>query len=130
MVLIIKNEDLNFSDYPWHDAILKNIKIDRGNPGTNDTIVFEILWPDEEDVVTFVFEEVYWAELTLNFGIVTDESIFDANELNDDNHYLADFYFKWNGLMDEVKLKTYKIELNSTGGEINIIAKAFRVVKK
>ena len=121
---------MNFNDYNWHDAVIKNIKIDRGNPGINDIIVFDIEWPDEEGKVTFVFEEVYWAEMKLNFGIVADETILNSIELDNDNQDLYNFYSKWNGAMNELKLKTYKIELNSTGGEIKIIAKTFSIDKK
>ena len=120
---------MNFNDYSWHDAVIKNIKIDRSNPGINDIIVFDIDWPDEKGAVKFVFEEVYWAQMTLNFGIVADETIFNSMELDGDNQDLANFYLKWNGLMNDVKLKTFKIELNSTGGEIKIIAKGFSVEK-
>lgn len=48
---------------------------------------------------------------------------------NSDTIYLANFYSKWKGAMNEVKLNTYKIALNSTGGEITIIAKSFRIEK-
>ncbi len=117
---------MNFNDYCWHDAVIKNIKIDRGNPGINDIVIFDIEWPDEKGKATFVFEEVYWAELKLNFGIVADETILNSIEMDNNNQDLSNFYSKWNGAMNDVKLKTYKIELNSTGGEIKIIAKGFR----
>ena len=118
---------MNYNDFCWHDAIIRNIQIDRINPGIKDTIKFLIEWPEDKGKVAFIFEEVYWAELKLNFGIVTNETILDSMELDDNNQYIANFYTKWNGRMNDVKLKTYKIELNSTGGEINIIAKKFRI---
>jgi len=121
---------MNFNDFYWHDAIIKNIQIDRSNPGIRDTIIFDIEWPEEKGKVAFLFEEVYWAEMKLNFGIVADETIMNSVELDDNNQDLINFYLKWNGAMDEVKLNTYKIELNSTGGDIKIIAKTFRVDKK
>lgn len=37
---------MNFNDYSWHDAIIKNILIDRKNPGKEDTISYEIQWPN------------------------------------------------------------------------------------
>jgi hypothetical protein len=121
---------MNFDDFDWHDAVIKEIQIDRSNPRIKDTIMFDIEWPEEKGKVTFVFEEVYWAEMKLNFGIVADETIMNAIELADDNQDLVNFYSKWKGAMNEVKLKIYKIDLNSTGGEIKIIAKTFRVDKK
>ena len=107
----------------WHDAIIKNIQIERLNPGIEDSIKFDIEWPEDQGKVTFVFEEVYWATMKLNFGIIANETILNATLLNRDNKDLVDFYAKWKGEMNEVELNTYKIELNSTGGEIIIIAK-------
>jgi hypothetical protein len=127
MVLIFKINSMNFNDYCWHDAIIKNIKIDRSNPGITDIIIFDIEWPNEKGNVSFVFEEVYWAEMRLNFGIVADETILNSTELDNSNQDLVNFYSKWKGAMDDVELKTYKIELNSTGGEIKIIAKKIRI---
>ncbi len=119
---------MNFNDYPWHDAVIKNIKIDRGNPGINDIIMFDIEWPDEKGRVTFIFEGVYLAEMKLNFGIVADETILSSIELDSNNHDLG-LYSKWKEVLNDIKLKTYKVELNSTGGEIIIIAKKFRIDK-
>lgn len=118
---------MNFNDFYWHDAIIKNIQIDRLNPGNKDSIKFEIEWPEDRGNVTFLFEEVYWVRMTLNFGIVAEETILNSIELADDNQDLINFHSKWKGAMKDVKLKTYKIELSSTGGEIKIIAKGFRV---
>lgn len=118
---------MNFNDFYWHDAIIKNILIDRNKPGILDEICFDLEWPEEKGKVIFVFEEVYWAMMNLNFGIVADETIFNAFVLDEDDKDLVNFYSKWKGGMNEVKLNTYKINLNSTGGEIKIIAKKFRV---
>lgn len=118
---------MNFNDFYWHDAIIKNIQIDRTNPGNDDSVLFEIIWPENGEKGILVFEEVYWASMNLNFGIIADESILYATQLDEQNEDLVNFYLKWGGAMDEVKLNTYKIELNSTGGEIKIIAKTFRM---
>src|ERR1700710_2952877 len=103
---------MNFNDFYWHDAKIKNIQIDRSNPGVEDTIIFDIDWPDGKGKSTILFEEVYWAQMKLNFGIVADETILNSIELDSDNQDLINFYSKWKGAMDEVKLNTYKIELN------------------
>jgi len=121
---------MNFNDFYWHDAIIKNIQIDRTNPGNDDSVMFEIKWPEESTMRILVFEDVYWTSMNLNFGIIADESILYATQLDEQNEDLVSFYLKWKGAMDDVKLNTYKIELNSTGGEIKIIAKSFRVDKK
>ncbi len=121
--------EMNFNDFNWHDVVIRNIQIDRGNPGNNDTILFEIEWSEENEKGTLIFEEVYWASMNFNFGIIADESILDATQLDEQNEDLVNFYSKWKGAMNDVKLCIYKIDLNSTGGCIKIIAKKFRVNK-
>jgi hypothetical protein len=116
----------NFNDFYWHDAIIKDIIIDRHNPGKKDEIQFNILFSGKRKIIHFIFEEVYYAFFNLNFGIIADEAIRYASILNDGID-LSNFYLKWKGLMDDVKLNVYCIELNSTGGMIKIIAKNFRV---
>jgi hypothetical protein len=118
---------MNFNDFYWHDAIIKNVSIDRNRPGVLDEIIFDIEWSEDKGKVTLVFESVYLVKMNLNFGIVADETILNAIVLDENNEDLANFYSKWKGAMNEVKLNTYKIDLNSTGSEIKIIAKGFRV---
>ena len=107
---------MDYNNFSWHDAIIKNIKIDRTKPGIEDTITFEIQWPDDKGNSSLIFEKVYWADMKLNFGIVAEETIFESMELGEDNEELSNLYTKWNGAINDVKLKTYIIELNSTGG--------------
>ena len=40
---------MNFNEYYWHDAIIKNIQIERNNPGVKDTILLEIEWPENKE---------------------------------------------------------------------------------
>jgi hypothetical protein len=118
---------MNFDEFYWHDSVLTNIFIDRSNPGVADTINLEIEMCEKGNLL-FIFEEVYWASFNLNFGIVAKENILKASSTDKaKDSDLCSFYSKWNGLLDEIKLIIYKIELNSTGGEIKIIAKQFRV---
>lgn len=120
---------MNFNDFYWHDSVLLNISIDRRNPGICDTINLEIEIYEKGNL-QFIFEEVYWANLNLNFGIVAKENIFNASSTDKlEDSDLSAFYSKWDGLLDEMKLSIYRINLNSTGGEIKIIAKGFKVEK-
>jgi len=121
---------MNFNDFYWHDAVIKNIQIDRKCPGVNDAIIFDIEWPEEKGNANFIFEEVYWASMNLNFGIVANETILSASELEENDQDLRSIYSKWKGLLSDVKLKGYKFSLNSTGTEIKIIARRFREDKK
>jgi len=119
---------MNFGDFYWHDAIILNIVIDRSNPGRIDTILFEIEFPDLGKV-NFVFDKVYWIKMDLNFGMVVSENIlkaFIADRSDTDFVYISSKWKKFIDL-DIAKLDCYVIELNSTGGEIKIIATGFRV---
>lgn len=117
---------MDFSDFTWHDAIIKNIQINRNCPGIMDTILFEIEWPDKNGKANIIFEEVYWASMNMNFGIVADETILMAFQLEEKDSDLKSLYLKWKGVIDDIKLKGYQFNLNSTGSEIKIIAKRFR----
>lgn len=120
---------INFEDFHWHDAIIKNIIIDRNKPGIKDKIEIAITWPNNNETVNFIFEDVYWAKMNLNFGIIANETILQSHLLSDNDEDLINFYSKWNGLMNDVKLNVYEILLNSTGGSIKVIAKKFRLDK-
>jgi len=121
---------MNFDkDFYWHDSVIKNIKINRDNPGVKDEIEIEIVWADNEERVNFVFEDVCWARMDLNFGIVANENILQGYHLPNNDEDLINFYSKWKGFMDDIKLNVYEILLSSTGGRIKIIAKNFRVDK-
>jgi len=50
---------MDFNDFYWHDAVIKQVLIDRSNPGNEDTIAFEIEWPENRGRSTFIFEDVY-----------------------------------------------------------------------
>ena len=126
MVEKVKNK--SFNSYEWHDAIIKNIIIDRNTPGINDSIIIEISWPNENEDNVLLFEEVYWANLNMNFGIVCTESILNAYEANEDDKILTDLFSKWKGLINDIELKGYVINLNSTGSEIKIVAKGLKIL--
>jgi len=122
---------MNFNkDFYWHDSVIKNIRINRENPGKQDEIEIEIVWYDTEERVNFVFEDVYWAKMDLNFGIVADESISIAYLLPNNDEDLTNLYSDRRGHLDDIKLNVYEILLNSTGGRIKIIAKSFRIINK
>ncbi|WP_114751144.1 hypothetical protein [Pleomorphovibrio marinus] len=120
---------MRFNDFIWHDAVIKKIEIDRNNPGNNDTIVFNIRWPENNRDSFIALQEVYFAKMDLNFGIVADETISHAVELEESDQDLNNIYSKWRGIIDDKKLKVYKFSLNSTGSKIKIIAKGFREYK-
>lgn len=118
--------NMDFNDFFYHDVIIKNIVIDRNTLGINDNISFLLEFPEDVNQVSFTFEDVYWSSMELNFGILADETVFSAFS-SDENNDLTKFYSKWNGLVDDIKLYFYEINLNSSGGKIKIIAKNFTV---
>lgn len=118
--------EIGFNDFYWHDAIITEVTIDRNNPGKNDIILFEIEFPDIGKC-RLVFIDVYWAKLDLNFGIVAPESISKAFIANETDGDLTRVSSLWKQLIPKLEAFCYVIELNSTGGEIKIIAKGFSV---
>lgn len=115
---------MEFNDFLWHDAIVKSISIDRNNPGINDSIKLEIQWLDGE-VVDFVFTDVYFAQLNLNFGIVTTETILNAEFGDENDPDLVDLYTRWKGHLSNIQLNTYIFKFNSTASVIKIIAAGY-----
>ena len=116
----------NFYDFFWHDAVIKNIIIDRHNPGKKDEIHFNILFPNKRKTINFIFEEVYYASFNLNFGIIANETI-DYVSLLDNDVDLVNLYSKRIGHLAHIKLIVYLIKLSSTGGTMKIISKSFRI---
>lgn len=53
---------MNFENFYWHDAIIKNIVINRNSPGIKDEIEIEIIFPNNNERVNFIFEGVYWVK--------------------------------------------------------------------
>jgi hypothetical protein len=120
---------MSFNDFHWHDSIIKSIYIDRSNPGKRDEIQLEIEWIDKS-ISLLIFRNVYWSLLDLNFGIIAEENILNAKILGNDDNDLANFYSSWNGLMDNINLSVFLIELNSTGSIIKIIAEDYKLINK
>ena len=59
---------MNFENFYWHDAIIKNIVINRNSPGIKDEIEIEIIFPNNNERVNFIFEGVYWVKMNLKNG--------------------------------------------------------------
>ncbi len=118
----------NFNDYDWHDSIVKSININRNKPGIVDDIHMEIEWTSGDKGV-LIFKGVYHANFLLNFGIVADESILTAF-VNKEDKDLEDIYVRWKGLIDNITLCSYTIQLNATDSKIKIIASDYIIVIK
>ena len=117
-----------FEDYHWHDSIVHNIALDRSNTGYNDTLELEVEFYHEDKRSKLIFEDLRYLKMDLNFGIVANETILDAMELENSDEDLKNFYSSWNGLFDDIKLRVFLIDLNSTGSKIKIICESFKVI--
>lgn len=117
----------DFNDFYWHDAELRNLSIDRRDPGNLDEIRIRVAWPDDELTQTIVFYDCYAAKLDMNFGIVAYESILQAKILEDDP-YLDILFNKWKSIsLSSNSITCFFIETASTASSISIYAKGFRV---
>lgn len=118
---------MNFNNIEWHDSVLKEIFIDRKDPGNNDVLVLSIEFQDKS-LKNIIFEDVYWSSLNLNFGVIADETIFEAFTEGKENEDLKRIYTKWKGYINNVDLNIYIFNLNSTGSSIKVIAKKFDII--
>lgn len=109
----------DFNDCYWHDSLLKNIFIDRSNPGHKDTVELTVEWYEDDSESKIIFSNVYLFKAIMNFGIIAKESILGAWIAPEDDPDFLDIHRKWKG---DVKLNCYIIETNSTGGLIKIFA--------
>lgn len=119
---------MEFNNLEWHDSIIKNIIIDRNNPGKNDMLQIEIIWTDGTNNI-LSFKDVYWVNLDMNFGVMSSESVFKAYSEGKENEIIKSFYHKWKGLINDIDLNFYEIETNSTRSKIKIIAQKFELEK-
>ncbi len=116
------------NDIAWHDALIKEIQIDRRDPGNRDVINFIVQLYDGP-LINLTFFEVFWANFNLNMGMVVSESILDFSKLEPDNIDLKNFYSKWKGMYDRFELDCYLLELNATGSTIKIIAGGIKITE-
>lgn len=122
----MENKDFNLLE--WHDATLNSINIDRSNAGLNDSIELHIVWPSGIEN-KLIFNDVYYANLSLNFGIIAEECISDANIIDDSNIDLVKIKEKWSKLYEGIKdLRGFEILTASTGSKIEIFALSFKLV--
>jgi hypothetical protein len=119
---------MTFNDFEWHDAILKNIQVDRNNPGVNDCIALDVLWPDGKRNVV-LFENVYLSKMRLGFGFLGDEFIYEAFVSPNDDIDLIEV-LRCGNRGEKIKLNCYFLKTASFGSEIKIIAEGFRIVEK
>lgn len=120
-------KNINFNELEWHDAIIKNIIIDRGNAGNDDTIEMWIVWPSEKKS-KIIFKDVYKADLSLNFGIVAEETIYNAFLIDDYDKEIIDIRKTWEKYYEEIsKIRGFKILTTSTASTIKIFSLSYHI---
>ena len=121
-------------DFYWHDSTLLNIKIDREDGRNSDTVSLFVDWYDDGKKV-MIFEDVYWAKINFNFRYAGKE-VLDLGYIAsaDDADFVAyqDKMEKWAKRWNikwpsSEELNCYVIQTITSGSEIKIIAKSFRV---
>jgi len=114
----MKNE---FNNLNWHDAELQSIRIDRSAPGEKDQVILVICWLDEKrSEVTF--HDCYEFNAQMNFGIIADEAIRDA-EYTENSEKLNEIRRTWKKVgVNLSELGQYQIRTNSTNSSLMIYA--------
>ena len=116
-----------FNELPWHDSALLNIEIDRKKPGENDSIKLFIKWPGGNENLV-VFNDCYFLDAKMNFGIVAEESILSA-DCRSDSEEISVITNKWAPLGVELdNLLCYTINTNSTNSSLKILALSLEIV--
>ena len=118
---------MKFEDIEWHDQILNGININRTNPGNNDSIEMKVVIDGIEMIV--LFDDVYFADIKMNFGVVAEESIRYAI-INNDDVEIINIQRKWSGAGSELdKLLCFELNTNSTNSLIKIYALSYKISK-
>ena len=121
----ITNE--KFNSLSWHDAVIDKIVIDRRNPGIKDEIRIFITWYNDTKSM-LCFHNVYWADLNMNFGVMTPEYILTAESKGKEYEQIQELYKKLNERIINIDMNYYEIETNTTTSKIRIIAEALIIL--
>ncbi|MEM6572233.1 MAG: hypothetical protein AAF957_27710 [Planctomycetota bacterium] len=113
----------SFDDIQWHDASLKLLGIDRGQPGIRDEISMEIV-DVNGTAYTLVFTDCYEAHLALSFGVTAEETVRDVRRSSQSDS-LESMRIKWVRTdVDLSDVQQFEFETNSTASVIRILARA------
>lgn len=117
----------SFDSFPWHDAELLELSIDRRNPGARDEVRLHVVWPDGHEVI-LLFRDCYAMTAQMNFGVIAEERIVSASLIKDDPG-LTSIRDRWKPFGVPLDtLRCYQLETSSTSSVIRIYAKQFEVV--
>lgn len=116
-----------FLNQDWHDAVLKEINIDRNEPGIKDVITLIIQWPND-DYSKIIFYDVYMINFNMNFGVIAEECISEVNLISKDNETFKALIERWVNIYEDIlTISGYEINTLSTNSSIKIFAKSFSI---
>lgn len=118
---------MNIDDFNFHDSILKEIIIERNNPGYRDEVKIKIGFLDGNNIEV-IFEDCFKAIFDLNFGIIAEETIFDFYRSTENDNELKILKEKWLNIGGSIEgLSLFCIETNSTKSMIKIYARDYKI---
>lgn len=118
--------DVVFNSLPWHDAELRELLIDRRNPGNADDVSLRITWPVGGEA-TVIFSDCYAISMDFNFVVTAEERILSASIIEKDSGLLK-IRERWNLLGVTLNnLRCYHFETSSTGSVMRIYANRFEI---
>lgn len=110
----------------WHDAALLSVEIDRRDPGERDELALAVRWPSER-TSRVVFFGCNAIAIQMHGGYLGPDCILNAWE-SESGDLLRDVLATWarypGGLT--VSLKQFRVETNTTGGTITVVAEGWR----
>ncbi|MGO4291914.1 hypothetical protein [Chitinophaga sp. RAB17] len=116
---------VDVNDVYWHDSEVKNIIINREDPGNIDTIKFEVDWWESGNKGALIFEKVYFIKMELNMGMHVNEMLDTVTIDNNDADFIK--HEKINGGY-EPNTNCYVIKMLTTGSDIKVIAAKIVVI--
>ncbi len=116
-----------FDLLPWHDALLLDVRVDRGAPGERDEVALTLEWPSGVRQ-NMVFADCYAFDAKMNFGVIAEESILGARCVSESTK-LAEVKARWARSGVQLgDLACFEIETNSTASLLTVYARRFQLV--
>lgn len=118
---------MNIEDFSFHDSTLKEIIIERNNPGYRDEVKIKIGLLNGNDIEV-IFKDCFKAIFDLNFGVIAEETIFDFYRSTENDNELKVLKEKWLKIGGAIEgLSLFCIETNSTNSKIKIYARDYKI---
>ncbi len=122
---------MKFDQENWHDSQLKAFRWRCSDSG-EDKVIFDVDYIVEYESNprterrSLEFDDARRIALSANLGIIAEESILEGSVKN--NGHLYDEFVEAAGKLgiDPKDYRVYRLDLNSSGGWIEVVAKGYR----